>query len=71
MPAKRNKDKLPIKYTYPLLMKGIMSGRLVRMTADGVGTIVGTGNGSTGSTKVIGHHSDTWAMWQFRPYKGH
>ncbi len=65
-----NKDKLPIKYTYPVIMKGKMSGRLVRFTAHGVGTIVGSGNGSTGASKAIGHYSDTWAMWQFKPYRG-
>ena len=71
MPAKkRSKPKEPIKYTYPVLMKGAMSGRLILMTAHGVGTIVGSGNGSTSASKAIGHYSDTWAMWQFKPYKG-
>lgn len=57
------------KYKYPLLMKGIISGRLVNMTAYGKGTVVGTGHDRRNLSR-IGQYSDGWSMYSFRPYKG-
>lgn len=59
----------PIKYTYPILMKGTMSGRLILMTAYGKGTVVGSGNGH-GYARRIGNFSDGWSMSAFKPFKG-
>ena len=61
--------KEPVKYKYPLLMKGNMSGRLVLMTAYGEGTAVGTGNGPS-YNKRLGQHSTGWSMYAFKPFKG-
>ena len=55
-------------YKYPLLMKGIQSGRLIRMVAYGKGTVIGSGHKGCG--KRIGEYSDGWAMHNFKPYKG-
>lgn len=56
------------KYKYPLLMKGIFTDRIIHMTADSTGTVVGTGQ-SRASTH-IGFYSDAWPMSNFKPYKG-
>lgn len=61
--------KEPIKYKYPLLMKGTASGRIVRMTSCGCGTVVGTGH-DMHSTRKVGVYSDGWVMKNFKPYKG-
>lgn len=57
------------KYKYPLLMKGIVSGRIVNMISHGKGTVVGGGHGRHSYTK-LGRYSDDWAMSSFKPYKG-
>ena len=57
------------KYKYPLLMKGIISGRIINMTAHGKGTVVGSGH-SIGIPARLGKYSDTWHMSSFKPFKG-
>ena len=62
MPSERD------KYKYPLLMKGIFTDRIIYMTADSTGTVVGTGQRR--ASAQIGFHSDSWPMCNFKPYKG-
>ena len=54
---------------YPLLMKGVMSGRIINMTAYGKGTVVGSGHDRQGAPR-IGHYSEGWAMSSFKLFKG-
>lgn len=58
------------KYKYPLLMKGIVSGRVINMTAYGKGTVVGSGHRSDGFPTRVGKYSNEWHMSSFKPYKG-
>ena len=49
-------------------MKGIFTDRIIYMTADSTGTVVGTGQRR--ASAQIGFHSDSWPMCNFKPYKG-
>ena len=57
---------------YPCLMKNFRSGLIVMMESsdgyNGTGEVVGGGNGS--SDFSVGATSHTWAMRNFKPYKG-
>ena len=43
---------------------------IVKMTAYGVGKVVGGGHATTSEKYGIGFHSDTWQMGHFKPFKG-
>ena len=56
------------KLKYPLLMKGIISGRIINMTEYDKGTVVGSGHERY--PVRLGKFSDTWSMGSFKPFKG-
>ena len=63
------KDKLPI------LVKSKSSGLLVRIDSispydEGVGVVVGGGNGVSMAGYKVGDWSDTWSLSNFNVFKG-
>ena len=62
--TKRIKDN--IVSDYPKIMRHNGNGTIVKFTAYGIGTVVGTGHGDDFR---IGHKSTTWQMYVFRDYK--
>ena len=61
------------KEQFPCLMIHPMSGLVIKMESrrggNGVGTVVGSGNGVEISYR-IGAHSNTWAIDNFRLFTG-
>ena len=63
------KDKLPI------VLKSNTSGLIVQVTSiswngEGVGYVVGDGNGLSLSGHKVGDHSDTWHLANFSIFEG-
>lgn len=62
------------KEKFPCLMIHPRSGLVVKMESrrggdNGVGTVVGSGNGIS-TSYVVGSHSSTWAIDNFRLFTG-
>ena len=54
---------------YPKVMRHGQRGVIVKFTAYGIGTIIGTGHIRSASEQVVGYHSTDWYMRVFLDYK--
>lgn len=64
-----------IKDNLPIVLKSRTSGLLVRIdsissTSEGIGTVVGSGNGVSLSGHCVGDHVTTWYLENFDIFKG-
>lgn len=54
---------------YPKIMRHGQRGVIVKFTAYGIGTVIGTGNILSAREQVVGYYSSDWYMLVFIDYK--